>query len=167
MSPEVEALLKNHEALVASCLEIAAPFMEGNDPSHDLHHVRRVLRNALAIYAAEVAHLFPTDTQAGREEFERRLICVATLPDCVDKKYVTSDAYAGVRADFQTRACTTLKITPAEMAEIMEIIEGSCHIKLPGQEPRAYSAGESFNVPADSWFDIETRETLHYVCHFG
>ena len=51
--------------------------------------------------------------------------------------------------------------------EIMEIIEGSCHIKLPGGEPQAYGAGESFNVPADSWFDIETLETLHYVCHFG
>ena len=51
--------------------------------------------------------------------------------------------------------------------EIMEIVEGRCHVTLPGGEPRAYGAGERFNVPANSWFDIEALETLHYVCHFG
>ena len=33
--------------------------------------------------------------------------------------------------------------------EIMELIEGKCRIQ------------------GDSAFDIETLETLHYVCHFG
>lgn len=52
--------------------------------------------------------------------------------------------------------------------EIMEIIAGKCSVKLKGEtEARVYGAGESFNVPGDSSFDIETLETLHYVCHFG
>lgn len=52
--------------------------------------------------------------------------------------------------------------------EIMEIIAGKCTVKLAGAtEVHTYGAGESFNVPGDSSFDIETLETLHYVCHFG
>lgn len=53
-------------------------------------------------------------------------------------------------------------------AEIMEIIDGLCHVKLAGEsEATPYTAGQSFNVPANSSFDIETIETLHYVCHFA
>ncbi|MDR3428417.1 MULTISPECIES: pyrimidine/purine nucleoside phosphorylase [Silvimonas] len=52
--------------------------------------------------------------------------------------------------------------------EIMELIAGKCAVKLAGEsEARVYSGGESFNVPGNSSFDIETLETLHYVCHFG
>ena len=52
--------------------------------------------------------------------------------------------------------------------EIMEVIAGKCSVKLAGEaEARIYGAGESFNVAANSSFDIETLETLHYVCHFG
>ncbi|NHQ88364.1 pyrimidine/purine nucleoside phosphorylase [Iodobacter sp. HSC-16F04] len=53
-------------------------------------------------------------------------------------------------------------------AEIMEIIDGLCHVKLAGESAATpYTAGQSFNVPANSSFDIETIETLHYVCHFA
>ncbi len=31
---------------------------------------------------------------------------------------------------------------------------------------KTYSAGEKFTVPGNSSFDIETLETLDYVCHF-
>jgi len=31
---------------------------------------------------------------------------------------------------------------------------------------KTYSAGEKFTVPGKSSFDIETLETLDYVCHF-
>jgi len=52
--------------------------------------------------------------------------------------------------------------------ERMEIIAGSCRVKLPGDRDwRTFHAGESFDVPAKSSFDIEPLETLHYVCHFG
>jgi purine/pyrimidine-nucleoside phosphorylase len=52
--------------------------------------------------------------------------------------------------------------------EIMELIEGKCRVKLTGEsEYTEYVGGQSFNVPGNSSFDIETVETLHYVCHFG
>lgn len=52
--------------------------------------------------------------------------------------------------------------------EIMELIDGKCRVRLKGEESwKTYGGGESFNVPGDSSFDIETIETLHYVCHFG
>ena len=52
--------------------------------------------------------------------------------------------------------------------EIMEITGGVCKVRLDGAaEWKAYSAGESFSVPGDSRFDIETVELLDYVCHFG
>jgi hypothetical protein len=51
--------------------------------------------------------------------------------------------------------------------EIMELIEGRCKVKLAGQSTvTEYTGGQSFNVPGNSSFDIETVETLHYICHF-
>jgi purine/pyrimidine-nucleoside phosphorylase len=52
-------------------------------------------------------------------------------------------------------------------AEVMELNVGKCRIKLKGEsEWKTFSGGQQFNVPADSSFDIETLETLDYVCHF-
>jgi uncharacterized protein YaiE (UPF0345 family) len=52
--------------------------------------------------------------------------------------------------------------------ERMEIVAGVCKVRLPGdREWRTLHAGDSFDVPAKSSFDIEPLETLHYVCHFG
>ncbi len=51
--------------------------------------------------------------------------------------------------------------------ERMEIIAGSCRYKLAGAEWKTAGAGESFNVPGKSSFDIEQSEPVHYVCHFG
>ncbi|WP_293777506.1 pyrimidine/purine nucleoside phosphorylase [uncultured Oxalicibacterium sp.] len=52
-------------------------------------------------------------------------------------------------------------------AEIMELNAGKCRIRLAGEsEWQAYEGGQQFNVPANSSFDIETIETLDYVCHF-
>ena len=51
--------------------------------------------------------------------------------------------------------------------EVMEINAGVCKVKLPGASDwRTYKAGEKFSVPGSSSFDIETVETLDYVCHF-
>jgi purine/pyrimidine-nucleoside phosphorylase len=53
-------------------------------------------------------------------------------------------------------------------AEVMELLKGSCRVRLAGSsEWQAYQGGESFTVAANSSFDIETLDTLHYVCHFG
>jgi uncharacterized protein YaiE (UPF0345 family) len=53
--------------------------------------------------------------------------------------------------------------------EIMETVAGACRVKLAGEsEWKTYGAGESFNVPGNSSFDIEVSgEPYHYVCHFG
>ena len=52
--------------------------------------------------------------------------------------------------------------------EIMEINGGKCRVRLKGEtEWKTYEGGQSFHVAGDSSFEIETTETLDYVCHFG
>lgn len=52
--------------------------------------------------------------------------------------------------------------------EVVEINAGKCKIRLKGATGwTTYGAGESFSVPGDSSFEIETIEMLDYVCHFG
>ena len=55
-----------------------------------------------------------------------------------------------------------------DAAERMEIIAGSCRVKLDGSaETRAYAAGTSFDVPAKSGFDIQVESGIaEYVCSF-
>jgi purine/pyrimidine-nucleoside phosphorylase len=51
--------------------------------------------------------------------------------------------------------------------EVMELNAGKCRIRLKGEEAwNVYEGGQSFNVPGNSSFDIETLETLDYACHF-
>ncbi len=51
--------------------------------------------------------------------------------------------------------------------EIMELNAGRCRIRLQGaSEWTEYKGGESFKVPGNSSFDIETLEMLDYICHF-
>ena len=52
--------------------------------------------------------------------------------------------------------------------EIMECVAGSCEYKLAGtQEWKKSSAGEKFEVPGNSSFEIRVAEAYHYICHFG
>lgn len=52
--------------------------------------------------------------------------------------------------------------------ELMEVLAGRCRVRLAGaREWCSYGPGDSFAVPGESHFDIETAEPLHYVCHFG
>ena len=52
--------------------------------------------------------------------------------------------------------------------EIMEVIGGKCRVKLAGSDQWSeYGAGQSFDVPGNSSFTIDTLETLDYVCHFA
>ena len=51
--------------------------------------------------------------------------------------------------------------------ERMELNAGKCRIRVKGKAGWSeYSGGESFNVPGNSSFEIETLETLDYICHF-
>ncbi len=54
------------------------------------------------------------------------------------------------------------------VAEIMEIIAGKCRARVKGEaEWKNYEGGQSFQVPANSSFEIEALEIVDYVCHFG
>ncbi len=51
--------------------------------------------------------------------------------------------------------------------ERMEILSGRCRVRLDGESQwRQYGAGETFSVPGESRFEIETLELLDYICHF-
>lgn len=55
-----------------------------------------------------------------------------------------------------------------EAAEVMEVTAGNCRVKLADQQDWvSYSDGESFDVPANSHFEIEVDELLDYICHFA
>ena len=52
--------------------------------------------------------------------------------------------------------------------EIMECVAGSCEYKLAGSDVwKKSAAGDSFNVPGNSKFDIRVIEPYHYICHFA
>jgi hypothetical protein len=52
--------------------------------------------------------------------------------------------------------------------ETIDVTQGHCRVKLADQQQwESYQAGQSFNVPANSHFEIEVVDFLDYVCHFG
>lgn len=55
-----------------------------------------------------------------------------------------------------------------DAAERMEIVAGACRVKIDGSDAtRDVAAGESFDVPAKSGFDVEVRDGIcEYVCSF-
>ena len=55
-----------------------------------------------------------------------------------------------------------------DKAERMEIVAGNCRVKLDGQTQwQEYAAGQVFEIPATSGFDIEVRTGIcEYVCSF-
>ena len=63
---------------------------------------------------------------------------------------------------------TTLTFN-TDAPERIEGVAGSCRVRLKGEsEWKTHGAGESYNVPGHSSFDIEvTGEPYHYICHFG
>jgi len=55
-----------------------------------------------------------------------------------------------------------------DKAECMEIVAGACAVKLDGAEVTTrHEAGEAFNVPAKSGFDITVAGGIcEYICSF-
>lgn len=84
---------------------------------------------------------------------------------CVSHSLVFSD---GVKKSVGVILPSTLTFNTG-VPEIMEGVAGSCRVRLKGEaEWRTYGAGESFNVPGNSSFDIEVvGDAYHYVCHFA
>jgi len=51
--------------------------------------------------------------------------------------------------------------------EIMEVLAGSMNIKLAGSAAwNTYTAGTSFEVPANSSFDLQVTEISDYCCSY-
>ncbi len=51
--------------------------------------------------------------------------------------------------------------------ETIDVTQGHCRVKLADQQNwTSYQAGQSFNVPGNSHFEIEVVDLLDYVCHF-
>src|SRR3546814_2017264 len=83
---------------------------------------------------------------------------------CVSHTVVLAD---GTRKSVGVILPSTLNFGTAA-PETMELLEGHCRVRLKGQDQWIeYRGGQSFAAPGHSAFDIETIETLHYVCHFG
>jgi len=55
-----------------------------------------------------------------------------------------------------------------DKAEIMEIVAGACSVTLDGQSATTnYAAGQAFDVPAKSGFNIEVNSGIcEYICSF-
>lgn len=83
---------------------------------------------------------------------------------CVSHTVLLAD---GTRKSVGVILPSTLRFTTGA-PEVMELLDGHCRVRLAGNEAwTEYRGGQSFSVPGQSAFDIETLETLDYVCHFG
>ena len=51
-------------------------------------------------------------------------------------------------------------------AEIMEMLSGDLDIKLPNEEWKTLSTPETFNVPANSSFDLKIKTVTDYCCSY-
>jgi len=51
-------------------------------------------------------------------------------------------------------------------AEIMEMMSGELDIKLPGEEWKTLCTPETFNVPANSSFDLKIKTVTDYCCSY-
>ena len=83
---------------------------------------------------------------------------------CVSHSLTLAD---GTRKSVGVILPATLTFNTAA-AEIMECVGGSCEYRLTPYGPWLTSqAGERFEVPANSRFEIRVTEPYHYICHFA
>lgn len=82
-------------------------------------------------------------------------------------KCVSHDLYfpSGSRKTIGVLLPATVTFT-SDSPEVMEIVEGRCRVRIGRDgEWKTYGGGQRFTVPADSSFEIEALEPVHYVCH--
>ncbi|MCK9473213.1 pyrimidine/purine nucleoside phosphorylase [Sulfurimonas sp.] len=51
-------------------------------------------------------------------------------------------------------------------AEIMEMMVGELDIRLPGEDWKTLSTPETFNVPANSSFNLKIKTVTDYCCSY-
>lgn len=55
-----------------------------------------------------------------------------------------------------------------EAAERMEVTSGALTVLLPGADDwQTFSAGQGFDVPANSSFDLKVQQDSAYLCIYG
>ncbi|KOS20224.1 Uncharacterized protein ESCO_006204 [Escovopsis weberi] len=106
------------EALIAKVTAYVRDYMQRYDPSHDFNHIRRVVRTAQAIYAAE------EEKKGDGEEPGRRLslslvTLAALMHDVGDRKYIEAgqDATTLVRDALLSLGCA---------AAVAEAVQAVC-----------------------------------------
>ena len=83
---------------------------------------------------------------------------------CVSHSFTTAQ---GEKKSVGVVLAATLNFGTAA-AEIMECVAGECRYRLQGSNDWVVvQAGESFQVPANSSFDIEVADAFHYICHYA
>jgi len=53
-----------------------------------------------------------------------------------------------------------------EAAEIMEILSGELEVRLPNEEFKKLNTPETFEVPANSSFDLKITKVTDYCCSY-
>ena len=53
-----------------------------------------------------------------------------------------------------------------EAAEIMEILSGELEVRLPNEEWKKLNTPETFEVPANSSFDLKITKVTDYCCSY-
>jgi purine/pyrimidine-nucleoside phosphorylase len=52
--------------------------------------------------------------------------------------------------------------------EVMEILNGNLDVLLPGKDQwQTFTAGDSFEVPANSKFKLKVKDLTDYCCSYG
>ena len=51
-------------------------------------------------------------------------------------------------------------------AEIMEMLSGELDVKLPNEDWKTLNTPETFNVPANSSFDLKIKTVTDYCCSY-
>lgn len=55
-----------------------------------------------------------------------------------------------------------------QASEKIDVLQGMCRVKIANQQGWSdYQAGQSFDIPGSSAFEIEVVTLLDYICHFG
>ncbi len=55
-----------------------------------------------------------------------------------------------------------------EAAERMEVLSGALTVKLPGSDDwQTFAAGQGFDVPGNSKFDLQVTVNTAYLCLYG
>ena len=97
-------------------LDIARRYMKGNDVSHDIAHVCRVVRNAkkiLSLSSEDIRNKVDIDI----------LVSIAALHDCLDKKYVVADAIPAMRAVLINEIVSELGFDLAQAEFILKTVD--------------------------------------------